>query len=143
MRYLDTNIIVYAVENHPKYGEGCKRILEDIENEKLRVSCSMLVLVELLNVLKKLNKVLSGQGRKELVIEDNIEAVLSLPIAWIDLDFLIIERASTYTFDISGIDYLHVASMETSSIIEILSGDKEFDKVPTISRIDPLDYRGT
>ncbi len=100
----------------------------------------MLVLVELLNVLKKLNNVLSEQGRKELVIEDNVEAVLSLPIAWIDLDFLIMERASAYTFDISGIDYVHVASMETSSITEILSADKEFDKVPTISRIDPLDY---
>ncbi len=98
MKYLDTNIIVYAVENHPKYGERCKNILEDVESEKLRVSCSMLVLAELLSVFKKLNKVLSGQGRKELVIEDNVEAVLSLPISWIDLDFLIIERASTYTF---------------------------------------------
>ncbi len=131
MRYLDTNVIVYAVENHPKYGEGCKRILQDIESEKLRVSCSMLVLAELLNVLKKLNKILSGRGRKKLLIEDNIETVLSLPIAWIDLDFLIIERASTYTSDISGIDFVHLASMETSSITEILSADKEFDKVPT------------
>ncbi len=140
MKYLDTNIIIYTIENHPKYGERCKRILEDVQSEKLKVSCSVLVLAELLNVLKKLNKVLSGQGIKELAIEDNVEAVLSLPISWIDLDFLIIERASTYTFDISGIDYVHVASMETDSITEILSADKEFDKVPMISRIDPLHY---
>ena len=142
MKYLDTNIIAYAIENHPKYGEKCKKILEDIESEKLRVSCSVLVLVELINVLKKLNRMLSGMGKRELVIEDNVEAVLSLPIFWIDLDFLIIERASTYSFNISGVDYVHVASMETSSINEILSADHEFDKVSIIKRTDPLDYRG-
>jgi hypothetical protein len=34
LKYLDTNIIAYAIENHPKYGERCKKILEDIESEK-------------------------------------------------------------------------------------------------------------
>jgi len=143
LKYLDTNVIVYAIENHPRYGEGCKRILEDVESGKLRVSCSMLVLVELISVLKKLNGVLSKQGGKELVIEDNIEAVLSLPITWIDLDFLIIEKASAYSFNIGGVDYTHVASMEISSITEILSADRDFDKIPTMKRIDPLGYRGS
>jgi predicted nucleic acid-binding protein len=142
LKYLDTNVIVYAIENHPKYGGACKRILEDIEGGKLRVSCSMLVLVELISVLKKLNGLLSGQGRKELVIEDNIEAVLSLPITWIDLDFLIIEKASAYSFHISGVDYTHVATMEVSSITEILSADGDFDRIPLIKRIDPLGYDG-
>ena len=62
----------------------------------------MLILVELVSVLKKLNRVLSKQGGKELVIEDNIEAVLSLPITWVDLDLLIIEKASTYSLNIGG-----------------------------------------
>ena len=59
-------------------------------------------MVELISVLKKLNRVLSKQGGKELVIEDNIEAVLSLPITWVDLDLLIIEKASTYSLNIGG-----------------------------------------
>ena len=142
MKYLDTNVIVYAIENHPRYGEACKKILQDIEGGKLRVSCSMLVLVELISVLKKLNAILSRQGERELVIEDNIEAVLSIPITWIDLDFLIIEKASAYSFHISGVDYTHVATMEVSSITEILSADPDFDKVPMIRRIDPLAYGG-
>ena len=140
MKYLDTNVIVYAIENHPRYGEACKRILEDVEDGKLRVSCSVLILVELISVLKKLNGVLSRQGGKELVIEDNIGAVLSLPITWVDLDLLIIEKASTYSFNISGVDYTHVATMEVSSITEILSADGEFDRVPMIKRIDPLGF---
>ena len=56
------------------------------------------------------------------------------------MDFLIVERASSYLFDINGVDYIHVASMETNSISEILSADADFDRVPTVKRIDPLDY---
>ena len=36
MIYLDANVIIYAIENHPKYGKKCKQIMEDIESEKLR-----------------------------------------------------------------------------------------------------------
>ena len=118
MKYLDTNVIVYAIENHPKYGAKCKKILQDVESGKLRVSCSMLVLVELMSVLERLNRVLSKQGKRELVIGDNVEALLSIGIAWIDLDFLIIEMAASYSFEINGVDYIHVASMETNAISE-------------------------
>ena len=141
MIYLDTNVIVYAIENHPRYGSSCKKILEDVEAGKLEASSSILVLVELVNVLKKLNDLLSVQGRRGLSIKDNVEAVMSLPIVWIDLDFLVVERASAYSFDVNGIDYVHLASMELNSISEILSADKDLDKVVTVKRVDPLTYR--
>ncbi len=140
MIYVDTNVIVYAIENHPKFGASCKKILEDVEDRKLEACCSVLVLVELINVLKKLNDILLRQGGRKLSIKDNIEAVMSLPIVWMDLDFLVIEKASTYAFDINGVDYVHIASMELNSINEILSADKDLDKVGSIRRIDPLDY---
>ena len=38
MIYVDTNVFVYAVENHPKFGRSCKRILEDVEDGKLDAS---------------------------------------------------------------------------------------------------------
>lgn len=140
MIYLDTNVLVYAIENHPKYGKTCKKILEDIENDRLKVSASVLVLVELINVLVKLNKILEKQRRRTLSIRENIEAVLSLPITWIDLEFLVIEKASEYTFDINGVDYIHLASMELNSITEILSADRDLDTVKTLRRIDPMNY---
>ncbi|MCS4538294.1 MAG: type II toxin-antitoxin system VapC family toxin [Thaumarchaeota archaeon] len=140
MIYIDTNIFVYAIENHPKFGISCGRILQDVENERLEASCSVLVLVELINVIKKINTILSKEGRKGLSIKDNIEAVMSLPLVWIDLDFLVIERASSYAFDVNGVDYIHIASMEVNSINEILSADKDLDKAGVIKRIDPLNY---
>ena len=139
--YVDTNIFVYAIENHPKYGKSCAKVLSDIQEKRIEASCSILVLVELMNVLVKLNRILSNRGEKKLVISDNIAAVLSLPIIWIDLEVLVIETASKYDYGINGVDYVHVASMEMNSITQVLSADRELDKVKSIKRIDPNDYR--
>jgi len=138
--YIDTNIFIYAIENHPKYGKSCTRILSDIQQKSIEAASSILVLVELVNVLVKMNKILSDKGEKKLVIKDNIEAVLSLPIIWIDLEFLIIETASTFDYGINGVDYVHIASMEANSITQVLSADQELDRVKSIKRIDPGDY---
>ncbi len=140
MNYLDTNIIAYAIENHPKYGKACKKILLDIELNKIEIHSSLLVLIELINVLKKINKELIKQDKKPLDISKNIDAVLSLPLIWLDIDFLIVRKASQYEYNISGIDYIHIATMEINSIKNIISADDDFDKVEFIKRTDPLDY---
>lgn len=142
MIYVDTNIFVYAIENHPRFGKRCKEILGDVDSKRLEACCSVLVLVELINVLKKINGILSKEGKKRLSIRDNIEAVLSLPIVWIDMDMAVIERASAYEFSVNGVDYVHIASMELTSVNEILSADEDLDSVRVIVRTDPLDYRG-
>ncbi len=139
--YLDTNVIIYSIENHPKYGKACAKILSDIENEKLHASSSILVLIEVINVIQKLNKILRDGGKKQLKIRDNIDAILSLPIMWLDINFPIIRRAAEYEYKVSGVDYIHIATMEMNSIKKIISADDELDKVDLIKRIDPLEYQ--
>ena len=138
MKYLDTNVIIYAIERHPKYGEKCKDILKAVEDTKLKVCASTLVLVEVINVLCKLNRILEEARKEKLNIRKNIDAILSLPIKWIELDFAIIRRASEYEFKVSGIDYVHVASMELNLVNEIISADEELNKIDFIRRINPL-----
>ncbi len=99
------------------------------------------VLVGLINVLVKLNKIISSKREKKLVIADNIAAVLSLPIVWIDLDIRIIGTAFTLDYPVNGVDYVHIASMNASFMSEVLSADRELDKVASIKRIDPIDYK--
>ena len=99
-----------------------------------------MVLVEVINVLKNLNKILKKENKKELDIKKNIDSILSLPIIWFNLDFFIIKRAAEYKYSISGVDYLHMASMEINSVTQIISADEELDKVDFIKRIDPLSY---
>lgn len=138
MKYLDTNVIIYAIESHPKYGEKCKDILKAVENAELEICASTLILVEVINVLCKLNMILEAAHKEKLNIRKNIDAMLSLPIKWIELDFAIIRRASEYQFRVSGTDYLHVASMELNLVNEVISADEELDKIDFIKRIDPL-----
>jgi len=137
MIYLDTNIIIYAIENHPKYGKACKRVLEDIEKRRFSAGASMLVLIEAVNVLNKINKELKTEGKDQLNIREMIDAIEALPITWLDIDFLIIERASEYSYSINAVDYIHLATMETNGINEIISADEGFDKT-SMKRIDPL-----
>ncbi|MBI4014929.1 MAG: type II toxin-antitoxin system VapC family toxin [Candidatus Aenigmarchaeota archaeon] len=142
MIYLDTNVIIYAVENHPKYGKKCTEILKDINSGKLNACSSVLVLVETMNVLVKLNRMLKKEG-KSVNIKDSVEAVMSLPIEWVDMGFALIRRASEYDYAISGVDYIHVATMEMNSVQEVISADAELNKVKSIRRIDPLEYEAS
>ena len=140
MKYIDTNVIIYAIESHTKYGEKCKNVLKAIESAELEVSASTLILVEVINVLCKLNRILEEAGKEELNIRKNIDAILSMPIKWIELDFAIIRRASEYKFKVSGIDYVHIASMEFNLVDEVISADEELDKIDFVKRIDPLTF---
>lgn len=140
MMYIDTNVFIYAIENHPKYGGRCKEILQDIEGGRIKVAGSVLVLVECLNVLNKFNKGLKQSTGKQLDIGMNIAAIESLPIVWLDLNLAIIERAAEYNYAINTINYIHLATMELNQITEILSADGDLDKVKWAARIDPLEY---
>ncbi len=140
MKYLDTNIIGYAIEDHEKYGSSCKKILNDVQCGKIKVCCSILVLVELINVIKKINKELKKKGRTELEMRANIDAVLSLPIQWVEMEMFIIKRAAEYNYNIAGADYIHIATMEVNGVYEILSADADFNVPQHLKRIDPLEY---
>jgi len=142
MNYLDTNVIVYAIENHPTYGKACKRILEDIQDKKLPAASSILTLVELLNVLVKLNRARKAKGKNTVDMHGSLLALLSLPITWLELDSAVIERSFQYDYKVSGVDYVHIASMEIHGIYSLLSADREFDKIAFIKRTDPLAYKG-
>ncbi|MBI2675604.1 MAG: type II toxin-antitoxin system VapC family toxin [Candidatus Aenigmarchaeota archaeon] len=137
MMYLDTNVIIYAIENHPVYGKKCRDVLKDIEDGKLKACSSFLVLIELINVLARINNLLE---KRKLDARKNIEAVTSLPIVWLELNLLALERASEYGYKVSGVDYVHIALMELNMVPEIISADRELDKVGIIKRLDPLAY---
>jgi predicted nucleic acid-binding protein len=69
MMYIDTNVFIYAIENHPEYGQHCKRVLIKIESNEIKACASILVLIEIINVLTKINKILEKNGQKQLDIQ--------------------------------------------------------------------------
>ena len=107
----------------PPQIRACTKVLLDIQNEELKSYSSMLVLVETINVLLKLNKALKADEQKQL-----------------DINFPIIKRVAEYNYRITGADYIHIATMEINNIGKIISADEELDKVDIVKRIDPLKY---
>ncbi len=138
MMYIDTNIIIYAIERDPVYGEKCKKIIFDIQEGRLKACSSFLVLMELIGVLARKNIKLPQDEKRD--VRKVVTAVTSLPIVWLDIDLFVLERAAGYDYRVAGLDYIHMAAMEINMVPLIISADKELDKVPTIKRIDPLEY---
>lgn len=141
MKYIDTNIFGYAIENHEKYGDACTNILKDIETEKIKVVCSHMVPIELLGVLSKMNKERTKHKKPALDTEKNIDALLSYPIAWMDISLFTIRKAASYPGHLLASDRIHLATMELNDVKEIISADTDFDGMPGIKRIDPLEYK--
>ena len=134
MMYVDSNIFFYAKIMDKKYGKACAKIVEEIAEGKIKVSISPLVILEVANALRKF-------GFTD-EIKEVADAILSLDIQILPLDEIII-RMTVEIFErakISPYDCVHAAIMKRYGIKEILSADKEFDKVPNIKRLDPLKW---
>ncbi|MEA1905302.1 MAG: type II toxin-antitoxin system VapC family toxin [Candidatus Hadarchaeota archaeon] len=135
MIYLDTNIWIYAITAHPKYGKRCKRILERLEKEKLRAAISVQVLSEVAGVLYQ------QFGVKDTT--KHVAAILSYPLEIVDLTPDIIIRGAEYSRDYGVLPYdgIHIASALGLMIKKILSADRELGRVSLIERVDPIDTR--
>jgi uncharacterized protein len=140
MIYLDTNVIVYAITKDEKYGRCCAKILRDAHEGKLKACASIFVLIETMNVIRKINKMLKEKNAPLLDVEANVDALLSMPITWLDINFTLIRQAASYEYRIAPADYFHVATMDINRIKTIISADGELDTVDIIKRTDPLKY---
>ncbi len=138
MIYLDTNILIYAIENHPKYGAASRRILSDIERKKLVAGASSLMLLEVVGALRKLNVVLRKRREPLLDIAKNIDAIVSLPIIWFDVTAIVIQRATQRLGSLHPADAVHAVTAEIEGMREIYSADADFDDIPGLRRVDPL-----
>ncbi len=129
--YIDSNVFFYARIMDAKYGEACARIIEAIAKGELKGVASVLVVLEVANALKK-------YGLTEAV-KDEIDAICSLGMALVPVDDVIIRRVGGIYQEawISPYDCVHAATMRKLNVDEIVSADRDFDKIPGIRRIDP------
>jgi predicted nucleic acid-binding protein len=59
MRFVDTNIFVYSITNHPRFGKVAKSILERIEAGETTITSSL--------VLCEVSWVLEAMGRQSSI----------------------------------------------------------------------------
>ena len=131
-KFIDSNIFFYAKIMDRKYGAACARILRWIDSGDIAAATSALAIIEVANALRKYG--LSDE------VKNVIDAMLSLEISILQVDSTDVRRGVDI-FNISRIspyDCIHAAVMNKAGIKEIISADKEFDKVAAITRLDPL-----
>ena len=133
--YIDSNVFFYAKILDRQYGGACAEILNKIEKDELRAATSTLVIVELANALSKYG--LSDE------VKDVVDAIFSLNMSIFEVDPLDVRTAANVydEFRISPYDCVHIAIMKRASIREIISADKDFDKITWIRRLDPKNFK--
>ena len=102
-----------------------------IEKGEFGAVISTLVVVELANALRK-------HGLSDEV-EDVVDAVFSLDIRIFEVDSIDVRTAASI-FDevrVSPYDCVHAAVMKKAGIVDIISADRDFDKIEWIKRRDP------
>jgi len=129
--FIDSNVFFYAKMLDRKYGDACAKVLDKIVRGELEAVTSTLVVIELANALRK-------DGLSDEV-KDVVNAVFSLDIGVFEVDSLDVRTAAGIfnEFRTSPYDCVHAAVMRKARIVDIISADKDFDKIAWIKRLDP------
>ncbi len=113
--YIDTNIYVYAILHHPVYGESCAEILRDIDRRVYEVYGSILVTLELLGSLSKINPHIARRATEDY---------LSLDITLLNINEDVIRLAAIIN-EIVNVRYdsIHASLILLNNIPIIITND--------------------
>ena len=129
-RFVDTNVFIYSVTGHPRFGEDARRILKRIE-EGEEVVTSTLVLCEVSWVLEAMGR----QGDIKSTLE-KILSFKSLEIVGFDADDLLVGASNMALYGVDFNDGLNVAVMTRIGVSEIYSNDlKHLGKIDFLKLI--------
>jgi len=150
--FIDANIFLYEVFDHPKFGESAYRILKDVENGAIKGVTSTLVLDEVLHKMI----LIEASDKFHISIKDTVSFLKKNPkeiplleSSWKDIDRiqeienLTVRGISPDVFKSSinvakanmllTHDALHIAVMKYESISDIASNDSDFERIEGIT----------
>jgi hypothetical protein len=129
--YVDINIFVYWLGNHPKFGETAYKWIKKIENsQRGKYVTSSLTLYETLVIMAGLTgKNLKDEAFTEEVIKSmtQIKGLIIEPLKPEDFTKAV-DLMKEYNLDYE--DSIHLAVALRTGVQEILSNDKDFDVAP-------------
>jgi predicted nucleic acid-binding protein len=129
--YVDTNIFIYWLGNHPKFGETAYNWIKKIENSpRGKYVTSSLTLYETLVIIAGLTgKSLKDKTFTEEVIHSitHIKGLTIEPLKPEDFTKAV-DLMKEYNLDYE--DSIHLAVALRTGVQEILSNDKDFDVAP-------------
>ncbi|MHB8647962.1 MAG: PIN domain-containing protein [Thermomicrobiales bacterium] len=133
MRFLDTNVLIrYFTSDDPIKAEAAYALMLRIERDDERVVISPLVIFEAIFLLERRYKI-AKEDVREMV--GDVLALRALQLAeksvCRDALDLYVERNISYP------DAYHAVWMQTREITAVYSWDRDFDRIPELTRIEP------
>ena len=130
--YVDSNIFIYAAIDNTEKGEKARKIIEKITKGELKAYASPLVWDEVIWVVQKFTN-------RDIALEVG-KLILELPLIWLDISYETVKSSMNfYKRGMNPRDAVHLGVMEEYNISEILTEDKDFNKIPEIKKYKMAD----
>lgn len=136
MKFLDANILLrYFTRDDAAKADACYALLQRVQAKQEEVTMCEAVLAEVVYVLSSRN--IYALGREE--IQRTLLPVLSLPGLKLPQKRTYLRALDLYVAHprLDFEDALAVAHMERQHIATLLSYDRDFDRIATITRQEP------
>ena len=129
MRFVDSNVFIYVLDRHPKFGETAKQILKRIDGGEETVT-STLVIEEVCAYLTKQKRRVELQAFVDTLLAYG--CLLKRPYLFEDI---ITAKEMLRIYRLDWEDLVIAAQMHREGINEIYSNDTDFDQIPGIKRV--------
>ena len=132
--FVDTNVPIYAARRDHPYKEPCAEIIRIIANNPTRFITDAEVLQELMHHYLRTNRWTIGRevfGRFEMLLQGRIEPTYPEDV----------RRAAQMADRIhqaNSRDLIHASVMSRKGTRLIISTDVDFDRIPELRRLDPM-----
>ena len=134
-RFIDTNVILrYLLNDHPTQSPASAHLIGAIAAGRIQAWTTDLVIAEAVWVLSNPhNSTLSRADIRDLLLP-----IINLPELDVPSKNLYVRIFDLYTsLPIDFIDAYNAAHAELQSPPEMYSYDRHFDRIPTVSRLEP------
>jgi hypothetical protein len=130
--FIDTNVPMYAAGRPSQYRDSCRRILEDLSEQKLEGITDAEVLQEI-----AYRYYFIGRFKQARQLISDFATLVSrvCPVELADVAEML--EFSRFYPKIPPRDLVHVATAKRCGADFILSVDRDFDRIKEVKRVDP------
>ena len=126
---------MYAAGPEHAQRPGSRLVLDLASDASGRIVTSSEVLQEVLNIFVR-----RGQAPRALAVIADLVSTLGGSVADVTAADVLTAASGSFRPSLSARDRIHIAVMRRLGIDTIISADKDFDLVPGIQRLDPLNF---
>ena len=134
--YIDSNIFIFAYSEDKENGVICRKILDLIIENKITAFTSTLTFDEIFNKIMRLK-----DKQTALIVSDLFLNLNNLKFIEVDLNIVSSSLFLLKKYNLGPRDAIHLACAFSKDLKNIITNDKDFDKIEEIKRHDIKEFR--